>query len=807
MYKDLFRHSLRALSRQKSYVLINILGLATGIACSLIIALFVIHELSYDEYHVKKDRIFRIILNGKISGQEIRVTSTCAPLGPTMKAEFPEVENFLRINNWGETIIRSEEKFFTEEHFMEADSGFFDFFSIPLIRGSKENVLNQKHTVVLSETTARKIFGDADPVNKMLKVGNDSSLYRVTGIFADIPETTHFDANMIGSFMTNPRAGDEEWLSNSFSTYILLKPNASAASVDAKFSGLIVKYVGPLVTKYLGLSLKDFLAQGNKYRMFLQPLSSVHLDPTIQQDLKPASDPKYLWIFGSIALLIILIAAINFMNLSTAQASRRAKEIGIKKVSGSSRGNLISQFITETVLLSFISLLVAIMITELTLPTFNKLLDIKLNIGYFTQWYTIPSLLVLTLAVGFLAGSYPAFYMSSFNPYVVLKGKLRSSRASVNLRSALVVLQFSISIVLIVGTLIMFRQISFMLKKDLGFNKENVLVIRRADAIGNHIADFKAALLRIPGVLKVAASTAVPNHSNNNNGYMIKDRPDETFLMQTNWVDYDYLETYGLKLESGRFFDKKNSTDVNACIINQEAVKDFNLIRPFETRIIRGGNDDNERTLVPVIGVVRDFHFESLHSEIVPHVMMFKNEDNQWGYFSVRLAPSVGKATLSEIEKTWGSFTSNDPMQFFFMDKDVEQMYRAEKQNASLSIVFTIMAILIASLGLYGLTAFTVQQRTREIGIRKTFGASVSKIWFLIAREIIVLIIISMAIAVPLVYLVADNFLNNYHYRVSIGAGDFVSGFVIAVVIAMATISYRSIRVALINPADSLRYE
>jgi len=807
MYKDLFRHSLRALSRQKSYVLINILGLATGIACSLIIALFIIHELSYDEYHVKKDRIFRVILNGKISGQEVRVTSTCAPLGPTMKEEFPEVENFLRINNWGETIIRNEDRFFTEEHFMEADSTFFDFFSIPLIRGSKENVLNQKRTVVLSETTAKKIFGNADPVNKMLKVGNDTSLYRVTGVFADIPGTTHFEANMIGSFMTNPRASDEEWLSNSFSTYILLKTKASMASVDAKFNGLIVKYVGPLVTKYLGLSLKDFLAQGNKYRMFLQPLSTIHLDPSIQQDLKPASDPKYLWIFGSIALLIILIAAINFMNLSTAQASRRAKEIGNKKVSGSSRGNLISQFVTETVLLSFIALLVAIMITEVTLPTFNSLLDIELNIGYFTHWYTIPALLLLTLVVGFLAGSYPAFYMSSFNPYMVLKGKLRSSRASVNLRSALVVLQFSISIVLIVGTLIMFRQIRFMLKKDLGFNKENVLVIRRADAIGNHIADFKTALLRIPGVLKVSASTAVPNHSNNNNGYMIKDRPDETFLMQTNWVDYDYLETYGLKLESGRFFDKNNSTDVNACIVNQEAVKDFNLIRPFETRIIRGGNNDNERTLVPVIGIVRDFHFESLHSEIVPHIMMFKSEDNQWGYFSVRLAPSAGKTTLSEIEKTWGSFTANDPMQFFFMDKDVEQMYRAEKQNASLSIVFTIMAILIASLGLYGLTAFTVQQRTREIGIRKTFGASVSRIWYLVAREIIILIVISMALAIPLVYLVADNFLKNYHYRISIGAGDFVSGFAIAVVIAMVTISYRTIRVALINPAVSLRYE
>jgi putative ABC transport system permease protein len=807
MFRDLFRHSLRALRRQKSYVFINILGLATGIACSLVIALFIIHELSYDNYHEKKDRIYRLILNGKISGQELKVVSTASPIGPTMKEEFPEVENFLRINSRGETIVKYEEAFFTEDHFFEADSTFFDFFSIPLIRGNKATVLNASHPVVLSETTAAKIFGTTDPINKMLKVGTDSTRYRVTGVFKDIPETTHFEANMISSFMTNSRANDKEWLSNSFSTYILLHPNADPESVNTKMDGMIVKYVGPQILKYLGITIQDFLTQGNKYTIYLQPLSDVHLDPSIHQDLKPAGDPKYLWIFGSIAMLIILIAAMNFMNLSTAQASKRAKEIGIKKVVGSSRGALISQFITETIILSFLALIVAIMISEIALPYFNKLLDLKLTIGYFSTWYTIPALLALSLFIGFLAGSYPAFYMSSFNPYMVLKGKLRSSRTSVNLRSILVVLQFAISIVLISGTLIMFRQISYMLKKDLGFNKENVLVIKRAEAVGNHIAGFKTALAKIPGVLSVAASTAVPGHGNNNNGYMIKGRPDETFLMQTNWVDYDYLETYGHKLESGRFFDKSITTDKGACIINQEAVKDFMLTNPFETRIIRGGDDSEERTLVPVIGITKDFHFESLRSEISPHIMMFKNEDVHWGYFSIRLSASANNATVSQIEKTWESFTNNDPMQYFFMDRDVEQMYKADRQNALLAIVFTIMAILIAALGLYGLTSFTVQQRTREIGIRKTFGASVGRIRLLIAKEIIILLCISLVIAMPLIYLVADNWLNNYHYRITPGAIDFIYGFAIAVFIAITTISYRAIKAALANPAVSLRYE
>lgn len=345
-----------------------------------------------------------------------------------------------------------------------------------------------------------------------------------------------------------------------------------------------------------------------------------------------------------------------------------------------------------------------------------------------------------------------------------------------------------------------------MQNTDLGFNKEHVLVIRRAEAIGDHVIEFKTALLKIPGVLFVSASTAVPGHGNNNNGYMIKGRPEETFLLQTNWVDGDYLETYGHKLESGRFFDNTIISDKDACIINQEAIKDFALNNPLETKIIRGNDSGEEKTLVPVIGVVRDFHFESLRSEIAPHVMMFKTEDIQWGYFSIRFSPTAGQTTLNEIEKTWESFTASDPMQYFFMDKDVEQMYLSEKQNARLAVVFTIMAILIAALGLYGLTTFTVQQRTHEIGIRKTFGASISTIWYLIAKEIIILLFISMLIALPLIYLVADNWLSNYHYRINPGITDFLYGFAIAIFIAITTISYRAIRAGMINPAESLRY-
>lgn len=807
MIKNLFKYSFRALSKQKAYVIINVVGLAIGLSCSLIIALFINYELSFDQYNENKDQIYRVILNGKISGQEVTVTSTASPIGPTMVNEFPEVEKFLRINGWGETVIKYQENHFTENSFFEADSSFFNFFSIPLISGQKDLVLKEPHTAVLSVTTAAKIFGTEDPINKMIKIGNDSTLYRVTGIMEDVPETTHFDANIIGSFTTNPRADDNQWLSNSFSTYVMLYPNSNLQKVDDRFSEMILKYVGPEVLRYFGITIQEFLDQGNKYRMFLQPLTEIHLNPDIQQDLKPANDPKYLWIFGCIAILIIVIASINFMNLSTAQTSKRLKEVGIKKVCGSTRGMLISQFLVETIILSFLALLITMIITEFSLLYFNNLLGLNLKVGYLNHWYTIPGMILISSLIGLIAGSYQAFYLSSFSPIVILKGMRIGNRGKGKLKSILVILQFTISIVLIVGTLIMFRQIRFMLKKDLGFNKEHVLVLNSASTLGTHVKGFKEALLKLPDVLSVSASTAVPGHNNNNNGYMIKSRPEESYLMQTNWVDHDYLETYKIQLSSGRFFETSMITDNDACIVNETAVRSFLMDDPFSIRFINKDDETDEVTFMPIIGVAKDFHFESLRSDITPYILRFKNEDINWGYVSIKLSANSNAGTIEKIEEIWGSFTNDDPMQYFFMDQDFEHLYKEERQNAQLAIIFTILGILIASLGLYGLTAFTVQQRTKEIGVRKTFGASVIDIWYLIAKEIMILILISTAIAWPLIYWVADNWLQNYYYRISLRPTDFLIGLFIALFIAMVTISYRILKTALLKPVLSLRYE
>ncbi|MBS4061898.1 MAG: ABC transporter permease [Bacteroidetes bacterium] len=806
MLIKLIHYSYRALSRQRTYVVLNILGLSIGMACSFIIALFIMNELSYDNYHDKKDQIYRLILNGKIGGQELKVTSTASPIGPTMKNEFPEVADFLRLNGRGKIVVRHEDRFFTEDDFIEADSSFFNFFSIGLLRGEKDKVLNAPHTVVLSETTAKKIFGESDPIDQMLRIGNDTIKYRVTGVMNDVPEKTHFKASMIGSFMTNRRSSQSQWLSNSFSTYLLLHPQSDANAFDVRIKDMIVKYVGPELLQYMGVTMDEFYAQGNKYTLLMQPMKDIHLDPSVMQDFKPANDPKYLWIFGSVGILILLIAAINFMNLSTAQAGKRAKEVGIKKVVGSSRGFLISQFLVETIMLAFVSLILALAVTQMALPYFDELLDTKLYIGFFERWYIIPGLLFITVFIGFLAGSYPAFYLSSFNPYEVLKGKLRSSTASIKLRSVLVVLQFTISIVLIIATIIMFRQINYMLNKDLGFNKEHVVVLNNASAIGGKMQAFKEDVKSLTGVISIASSTAVPGHNNNNNGYRIKGR-EEGFLLQTNWVDFDYFETYGFQLADGRFFDKSFSTDKDACLINERAARDFLLTEPLEARFVEGDPSTDEVYEMPIIGLVKDFHYESLRNDIMPYIFRFKNEDIRWGYISIRLSPQASSDIVSRIETVWASYTGNEPMQHFFMEKDFERMYKEEKQNGQLSILFTILGIMIASLGLYGLTSFTVISRTKEIGVRKTFGASITDIWYLISKEIIILLTISTVLAWPLVYWVADIWLRNYHYRIDLRLTDFIAGFVIALAIALLTTSYRTILAASSNPSISLRYE
>ena len=806
MLNNLIRHSLRSFKRQRAYIIINILGLSIGIACSLLIALYVINEASYDKFNTKKDRIFRAILNGKIGGQEVTIATSAAVMGPTMLREFPEVEDFLRMSGSGPTVIEYNNLVFTEEHLVEADSSFFNFFSIPVLKGDPKNLLNAPHKAVLSESTAKRLFGSENPIDKAIKIGTDTIRYIVSGVMSDVPAKSHFEANIITSFMTDQRSKNPIWLSNNLSTYLLLKPNTSYVTVDQKIPEMLKKYVGPEAQQYLGVSMEDFEKQGNKYRFYLQNLKDIHLDSSIQQEFKAASDPKYLIIFGSIAVLIVLIAAINFMNLSTAQASRRAKEVGIKKIGGSSRGMLITQFLSESFILSLISLVLALVFIKVTLPYFNNLLGTSLVLRLFADWYTVPLLLFFTVVVGFLSGSYPALFLSAFNPYEVLKGSVRNSMKNGKLRRVLVVFQFAVSILLIVGTIVMYRQISYMLNKDVGFNKEQLIVIDRAHALGTKMKSFKEAVKNIPGVVNISSSTAVPGRVNNTNGYRIEGRKEESFLMTTTWADYNFLDTYGMTLVSGRFFNESYSSDKGACIVNESTIKNFGITDIQKTRFMEPG-DSGKMNYLPILGVVKNFNFESLRNPINPCIFKFQNDGMLWGYITVRLTARNYSKTISEIESKWKEFVQNNPLQYYFLDADFEKMYIQEKQNAQMAVIFSILAIFIASLGLFGLTSFTVEQRTKEIGVRKAMGSSIAGIYVEISKEVIILVSISALIACPLIYYIAGKWLQNFYFRINLGVFSFVAGLSIALGIALLTISYRILRAARVNPAQSLKYE
>jgi putative ABC transport system permease protein len=806
MLNNLIKHSIRSFKRQRAYIIINILGLSIGIACSLLIALYVINEASYDKYNTKKDRIFRAILNGKIGGQEITGSSSPPIMGPTMVKEFPEIEDFLRMNGVGPTVIEYNNQTFTEDHIIEADSSFFNFFSIPVLKGEPKSLLNAPRKVVLSESTAKKIFGNENPIDKPIKIGSDTVRYIVTGVMGDVPHNSHFEANGITSFMTNPRSKETTWTNNSFSTYFLLKPNSSYKTVDAKYHDLLLKYVGPEIQQFTGLSFDDFIKQGNKYRFFLQKLTDIHLDTSVQQEFKAPADPKYLKIFGSIAILIVIIAAINFMNLSTAQASRRAKEVGIKKVAGSTRATLITQFLFESFILSFLALLLSIIFIKATLPYFNNLLGASLALNLFNPWFTIPVLILFSLFVGFLSGSYPSFFLSSFNPYEVLKGSVKTSMKNGRLRRVLVVFQFSVSILLIIGTMVMYSQIKYMLNKDVGFNKQQLIVINRAEALGGKIKSFKETVKNIPGVVNISSSTAIPGRTNNNNGYLIEGRKDETFLMTTSWVDYNFLETYGMTLVSGRSFNESFTSDKDACIVNESAIKNFKITDPEKTRIMEPQDSGKVRYL-SVIGVVKNFNYESLRNPISPYILKLQTDNRLWGYITIRLTAQNYSKTINAIESTWKEFVSNNPLQYYFLDADFEQMYKQEKQNAQMAVIFSILAVFIAALGLFGLTSFTVEQRTKEIGVRKAMGSSITGIYITISREVIILVSVSAIIAWPLVYYWAGKWLQNFYYKITLGLFTFIIGLAIALGIAVLTISYRILRAARINPAQSLKYE
>jgi len=793
--------------RQRSYVFINVIGLATGLACSILIALFVLHELNYDRFNEHANEICMMVLKGKMGATEMEGAWTCSPLGPTMITSLPEVLNAVRIEKWGETVIKYQDKSFVEDGIMFADSTFFDIFSIPLIIGDRKTALSAPWRLVLTQTAAKKYFGNENPIGKMLKVTTDTVLYSVTGVMEDVPESSHFAFNILGSLVTNDRANDGFWVSNWCNTYVLLDKNVNQEKLQEKINTMVMENVGPQIEQILGASLDEFIKAGNSYGYFLTPLLSVHLNSNIEHPHKPSSDVRYIYIFSLIALLILVIAGINYMNLSTARSAGRSKEVGIRKVVGSTKKSLVTQFLFESFVLTFISLILGIMIVELLISVFNNLIHLNLQVNYL-EWYTIPGLIVLGIIMGFLSGTYPAFFLASFRPVAVLTGSLKMGTRSNILRSILVVFQMTVSIVIILGTISVFNQIHFMIDKDLGFTKENLLVLRRVQALGDRQQTFIDEVEKLTGVFNVTHSTATPGHTNNNNGYWIEGEPSEnTYLMQTFWVDDQFAETYEMGIAEGRFFSDDLASDSSACLINQSAVNQFGLKAPYDFRFKMPIDQQGGFAFLNVIGVIEDFHYQSLHDRIFPAILIIKDESTRWGYISIRIAEESKNQTVSQIEKLWKEFSDNDPMLSFFMDENFDSLYQEDRRTGVLSLVFSILAILIASLGLFGLASFTAEQRTREIGIRKVNGASASTIILLLSKEIIILVGISTLISWPVGYFMMKGWLQNFYFRIPWSLGPYLLSLGIVLAVAWLSVSYQAFKASRTNPAEALRYE
>ena len=806
MLTNLFKQSTRSFKRQRSYVIINITGLSLGIACSLLIALYIFNEASYDRYNENKDRIYNIATNFLVGGEESTDAMSPYIIGPTMLREIPEVEDFLRMKRYygANTVIYNNQEF-SEEYIIEADSSFFSFFTIPVLAGNKSELLNAPGKVVLSASLARKIFGSTNPVDKVLRLGKDTVSYIVSGVMDDVPGNSHFRAGMLISMMSDPRVDEQEWGNNTLNTYVLLKPNADYKSVEEKMKPFVVSQIGPLLQQVLKISFEEFLEKGNKYGYYLQKLTDIHLDNSIKPHFLATGDPKLLKILGGIALLILLVATVNFTNLSTAQAGKRSKEVAVRKLTGSGRGILIIQFLAESVLMSVIATVIALIIIKIVLPFFNDLLGTSLSLNLSATPYVIPFLILFPVLTGILAGSYPAFYLSSFNPNSILKGGKVNSNHRGSLRKILVVLQFSISVFLIVGTLIMYRQIIYMLNRYPGFNKEQLLAIENERVLGQNARSFKESLTGIPGVMSIAGSNYIPGNIRSNQGYALEGRKDETILLWTISVDYDFLGTYDMELMSGRFFSRAFPSDYEACLVNEAAIKKFN-IDPENMRII-GYSDAGPTYYYPIIGVVKDFVFESQKNQIEPLIIRLRHENERYGYITVRMSQLNYMSTIKQIENTWSEFVKDEPIKYTFLDDIMNQLYIRERQNASIAVISAVLAILIASLGLYGLTSYSVEHRIKEIGVRKVMGSSVAGISYLISKDTLILVTISALVSFPVILYASRKWLENFYYRINPGIITFLGGLVIALLIAFLTISYRTVKAARANPAKSLRYE
>jgi putative ABC transport system permease protein len=801
MIRNYFKVALRKILKYKFYSAINILGMTIGVTACLLIIIYVSDELSYDRFHANADRIFQVGLHGKIAGQDLRVANTCPPLARALRDEVPGVEDATRVVPYfGQAVIKNQEKIFTEKKVFYADSNFFNFFSFKLLEGDAKTALREPNSLVLTQAMAEKYFGEEDPIGKILVVGNDNKSYKVTGIAANVPSNSHFIFNvLLSSTSVDYLTKNLVWLNNFMYTYFLLQKNATLASVEDKYDDLVVKYVGPEIEKFMGTSLKQMQEQGGIYGYYSTKLPDIRLYSTSQGDLEPSGDIKHVYFFGAVGAFIIFIACINFMNLSTARSAGRAKEVGLRKTLGSLRSQMIIQFLAESFIYSLIAVLLAIGACSLLLPYFNLLSGKQLGMGVLISPQIVLGILVLILFVGLIAGSYPAFYLTSFSPVEVLKGKVRAGMKSKGVRSILVISQFALSIFLIIFTAVVYKQIIFMQNRDLGIDKQGVLILNNMDRLDKNRTAFKNTIDAQAGIVK-------SSYTNNtfpgvNNTTIFKTRTSQQdHIMGVYFADYDHQELMKFQMKEGRYFSKDFPSDSAAIILNEAAVAEFGFEKPLQEEL---QFNDAKPERLKIIGVFKDFNFESLKSKVRPLAIRLGTGANQ---LMIRYKGNP-KETIATVEKLWKKEVPNEPFDYGFLDENFDELFRSEQRMSKIFSVFSGLTIFIACLGLFALAAFTAEQRTKEIGIRKAMGASVVSLTLLLSREFTKLVLIAFVPAALVAWYVSNQWLLDFQYRTEISPMLLVWSGLGAVVIAWLTVSYQSIKTALGNPVASLRYE
>lgn len=813
LYNNL-KIAIRSLLKQKVYTFINVMGLAVGIASCLLIVLFVQNEFSYDKFFQDHERVYRMVLERKYPNHSTFYAVVPHSFEGVIGRDFPEVEesvNVFGFNNFQLSYKndRDERIQFDEEFVLASDSSFLRVFSFPLIKGNRDEALKLANEILLTESAAKRYFGDADPIGKTLSAPQQD--FKVVGVMPDVPPNSHFRFSVVLSISTFPFAARENFTSFSTFTYFKLRPGSDAAAMEAKIPNMVDTYAAAQIERNLGKSWADYTKEGNGYRYFLQPLASIHLDPTnLEAQMKPSGNRTSVYIMISVAVLILIIACINFMNLATARSAERAREVGVRKVMGSFRQQLVSQFLTESFVLSAIGVVLAVGIIYFSLPFFNNLTEKQLTLPITAV--SASALIVLALFVGLLAGSYPSFVLSSFNPVVVLKGKFTGSARGKWIRNGLVIFQFWISIILMIGTIVIYQQMKFMSEKSLGFDRDQVLVVERGFSLSPQAGKtFVEELKRMPEVAGAAGSFAIPGEEGDFFGIQFQPEGSSEILTTKTMIVADNLaEVLGFELTEGRWFSE-DMNDSLSLILNESAVKAMGLENPVGRKLVDMQERDGQNVAVPfvIVGVVRDFNFISLRDKVTPLVLQ-SNEGFGGGnqYFISRIKTGQIPSAIKSIEAKWKELQPEEPFKFSFLDENLSAQYKSEQQSGKLFAVFAGLAILVSCIGLFALSAYITSLRTKEIGVRKVLGSSVASVVLLLSMDFTKMILIAFVLAVPVAWYVMETWwLQNFAYRITIGVWIFLVSGASALVIAWLTVSYQSIRAAIQNPIGALRSE